>query len=154
MQERHLWCPLSFSWRRLFWRCIQNMYMALCLIYCQKPSFPILLIWLKTVERVMVVGVTTQLISMVASKILLQLLETPGISRYHIKLCIFSKRSKIIYILSFSYLRKPLSLLFSGCDKRRNHCGLGLQFPHYEITTSILRLKISPKTPKMSCKHG
>lgn len=59
-----------------------------------------------------------QLGSMVASKILLVLFETLGISGNPGKLCTFDKRLDIIYVLFF--LLRKVSLLFSEFDYETN----------------------------------
>lgn len=92
----------------------QNMYLALCLTSCWKPSFFKSLIWLKTVTRVMpVVGISTQLSSILASKILLQLFETLGKSWKSWKimeimenLAHLAKDQRSSIFFPFSYLRK------------------------------------------------
>lgn len=116
----------------------QNMYLALCLTCCWKPSLFKSLIWLKTVTRVMpVVGISTQLSSILASKILLQLFETLGKSWKSWKILhIWQKIRDHLYSFLSPIWEKNLYLLFGGCDKGREHCGLCLKFLHYEITIS------------------
>lgn len=65
--------------------------------------------WLKTVARAMpVVGISAQFSSILASKILLQLFESLGISGNHGKVGTLVKRSEIASILSFLLFEKSI----------------------------------------------